>query len=108
MHSSFKQDLRAPHSKPSIILNIIIVASFCYFAIHFIYGERGLVAYFKLSAQHERAKIELQNLDSERLGLLNKTRLLRDESLDLDMLDQKAREILGLAAPDEQVFKVEE
>ncbi|NBU53463.1 MAG: septum formation initiator family protein, partial [Alphaproteobacteria bacterium] len=37
----------------------------------------------------------------------NRAKLLRPESLDIDMLDEKARNILGVIAPNEEVFKKE-
>ena len=46
-------------------------------------------------------------LRAERLEIENRAKLLRPESLDIDMLDEKARNTLGVIAPNEQVFKKE-
>jgi cell division protein FtsB len=46
-------------------------------------------------------------LRAERLEIENRAKLLRPESLDIDMLDEKARNILGVIAPNEEVFKKE-
>jgi cell division protein FtsB len=78
-----------------------------YFVFHSIYGNRGVVAYFKLQAELESMHNKLQLLRAERLEVENRAKLLRPESLDIDMLDEKARNILGIIAHNEQVFKRE-
>ena len=78
-----------------------------YFIFHSIYGSRGVIAYFKLQAELENAHSKLNSLRVERLEIENKAKLLRPESLDKDMLDEKARNVLGVVSPNEQVFKKE-
>lgn len=79
-----------------------------YFVFHSIYGSRGIIEYFKLQAELERSHIKLESLRSERLEIENRAKLLRPGSLDKDMLDEKARNVLGLSNPEEKVFQVEE
>jgi len=76
-----------------------------YFIFHSIYGSRGVIAYFKLQVELENAHSKLNTLRVERLEIENKANLLRPKSLDYDMLDEKARNVLGVALPNEQVFK---
>ncbi|MFK7967963.1 MAG: septum formation initiator family protein [Rickettsiaceae bacterium] len=78
-----------------------------YFIFHSIYGSRGVIAYFKLQAELENAHSKLNTLRVERLEIENKANLLRPKSLDYDMLDEKARNVLGVVLPNEQVFKKE-
>lgn len=78
-----------------------------YFVFHSIYGSRGIIAYFKLQAELESAHSKLSTLRAERLEIENRAKLLRPGSLDRDMLDEKARNILGIVSPNEQVFKRE-
>ncbi len=87
------------------IFNIIISLMLLYFVFHSIYGSRGILAYFKLQGELERTYTKLDNLRSERLEIENRAKLLRPESLDLDMLDEKARNMLGFAAANEKLFK---
>ena len=85
----------------------LILVLLLYFTFHSIYGNRGVVAYFKLQAELESTHTKLDMLRAERLEIENRAKLLRPESLDIDMLDEKARNILGVIAPNEEVFKKE-
>ena len=79
-----------------------------YFVFHSIYGSRGVLAYFKLQAELGNAHNKLNLLRAERLEIESRAKLLRPGSLDKDMLDEKARNTLGIASPNEQVFQREE
>lgn len=109
-YSSFvkKNNLRNISFTKRAIFNILILVMFIYFAFHSIYGSRGILAYFKLKTELENTHSRLNGLRAERLEIENRAKLLRPESLDKDMLDEKARNILGLLAPNEKVFKKEE
>ncbi len=85
--------------------NILILLMLIYFIFHSIYGSRGIIAYFKLQAELEDAHAKLSVLRSKRLEIENRAKLLRPESLDRDMLDEKARNVLGFVTPQELVFK---
>lgn len=87
--------------------NILILLMLLYFIFHSIYGSRGIIAYFKLQAELESAHVKLHELRSERLEIEHRAKLLRPGSLDRDMLDEKARNILGVVLPNEIVFKKE-
>ncbi len=87
-----------------IVFNIIISLLLIYFTFHSIYGNRGIIAYFKLSQQLEKSAAELASLRAEHIETAHKVKLLRPETLDKDMLDQQVRNILGMAASKEQVF----
>ena len=87
-----------------LVLNILISLLLIYFVFHSIYGNRGMIAYFKLNQKFEKSYVELEALRAERIEINNRVKMLRPESLDKDMLDQQARNILGLASPKEQVF----
>ncbi|MDC0864404.1 septum formation initiator family protein [Rickettsiaceae bacterium] len=88
-----------------VVLNAVVFLMLLYFAFHSIYGERGIVAYFKLQSELENSHKTLELLRAERLHIENKTKLLRPGSLDRDMLDEKARNVLGFSKPKEMVFK---
>lgn len=92
------------NNSKKIILNIFLALLLSYFVFHSIYGNKGVIAYLKVSRELERAHDELKILHAERIELEHNVKLLRPESLDKDILDEKAREVLGVAAPREQVF----
>ena len=90
-----------------IFFNIIIFLALVYFVFHSIYGSRGIIAYFTLQAELEGAHKKLELLRAERLEIENRANLLRPGSIDRDMLDEKARSVLGLSSPEEKIFKVD-
>lgn len=83
------------------------VLGFCvvgYFAYHSIEGDRGLVAYLRLTEQIQLARAQLTEVAAERKALEQRVGLLRPDRLDPDMLDERARLLLNLARPDEIVI----
>lgn len=83
------------------------VLGFCivgYFVYHSIEGDRGLVAYLRLTEQIQLARAQLAEVSAERKALEQRVGLLRPNQLDPDMLDERARLLLNLARPDEIVI----
>lgn len=68
-------------------------------------GDRGLAALAEAEARHDRLNAELAALRSERDRLADKVARLRTDNLDLDLLDERARTILGHARPDEVLIR---
>ncbi|HJD64676.1 MAG TPA: septum formation initiator family protein [Rickettsia endosymbiont of Diachasma alloeum] len=101
--SIFNSILSNNHTK-KIILNIFLALLLGYFVFHCIYGNKGVIAYLKVNRKLEKAYDALKLLRAERVELEHNVKLLRTESLDKDMLDEQARKVLGIAAPNEQVF----
>ena len=62
---------------------------------------------FTLTQQLEGAKSTLDEVRSERLYLEHRVSLLRHDSLDLDLLDERARTSLGYAGDSEEVYLIE-
>ena len=80
---------------------VIVLSYFCY---HVLSGERGLLALMELSKQVQQSRQQLDITNAERLNLQHRVNLLRDESLDLDLLDERARKLLGYVGEDEVVY----
>lgn len=83
------------------ILGISLVA---YFAYHLIQGDRGLLAWMRLTQQVREAKMTLAAVEAERSTLERRVDLLRPDHLDRDMLDERARSQLNLIGPHEIVI----
>ncbi len=83
---------------------IIGLLAICYFSYHLVEGDRGLFAYLKLQNDIRKAEAEYQITQMERERLEKRVKLLDSQNLDLDMLEERAREVLGLAHPDEVVI----
>ena len=75
-----------------------------YFGYHLVEGDRGLFAYLRLTHEVDKAEAALKVADAQRQKLEQRVALLRSDALDLDMLDERSRLVLGLAHPDEVVI----
>jgi cell division protein FtsB len=83
---------------------VLGVSLMCYFGYHLVQGERGLLAWLRLTQEIKVAQGKLGQLDDERTRLDRRANLLRPEHLDRDMLDEQARATLNLAGPNEIVI----
>jgi cell division protein FtsB len=96
-----------PNSGVSLVGSLgtlLLVLIFGYFLYHVISGENGLLSMIEVSKKVKEAKVELDYVSAERLRLENRVALLRDESIDPDLLDEQARRLLGYVAEDETVY----
>jgi cell division protein FtsB len=82
-------------------------AAVCYLAFHALSGERGIYAFLKQSRNLDASQQELAKLSAERKALENNVHLLSDDSLDLDLLDEQARRVLGKVDQHEVVVILE-
>ena len=85
---------------------LFAIAAF-YLVWHSLNGERGIYAYFKQSRNLEATQIELASLQERRTILETRVKLMHDDSIDPDLLDEQARRVLGLAKASEIVLIVE-
>ncbi|TAL03914.1 MAG: septum formation initiator family protein [Rhodospirillaceae bacterium] len=74
-----------------------------YFAYHAVQGDRGLIAWWKLRYEIEKTDLALADVTAEKVALERRVSLLRPESLDRDMLEERARIMLGFVHPDDRV-----
>ncbi|WP_323036101.1 FtsB family cell division protein [Pararhodobacter sp.] len=68
-------------------------------------GEFGLFNRIQVEADAEILRVERDRLALELAEIENRTRRLSDGYLDLDLLDQQARDILGYVRADEIVLR---
>ncbi len=83
---------------------VLCAAALGYFGYHAVNGDRGLTAWLRHSQEIAGARSELAALQAERQGLERRVAALGSAGLDRDMLDERARYVLGLAHADEVVF----
>lgn len=76
-----------------------------YFTFSAVQGDHGLFRRIQLEAEAVALRDELAALEAERMAIENRTRRLSDDYLDLDLLDEQARERLGLVRADEIVLR---
>jgi|GEM_PF-130278 len=77
-----------------------LVAYFAYFAV---YGDRGLITLLRLQEEIANSELVLSQLHQERESVERRTRLLREDSLDVDMLDERVRAVLNYTHPEDIV-----
>ena len=75
-----------------------------YFGYHLVQGDRGLITWVQRTQQIETAQAEIASLKTQHAQLTHRAALMRPESLDLDLLDERARVVLNLVRPDEVVI----
>ena len=92
--------LRSRH----IIGPIIGVCLIVYFVYHAVQGDRGLIAFWQLSKQVTKAENTRSILSHKRVELQNRVALLNPYSLNGDMLEERARLMLGYSRSDEIVI----
>jgi cell division protein FtsB len=83
---------------------MLIVFVIFYLGFHAVSGQHGLFALFKETRKLELLKTELAKVKGEREELERKVQLLSSKALDLDMLDEQVRRILGMTGKDEIVY----
>lgn len=74
-----------------------------YFVYHAVQGDRGLMAWWNLRYEIEKTNFERDEVSATKHALKQRVSLLRPESLDRDMLEERARLMLGAIAADELI-----
>ena len=75
-----------------------------YFAFAAIQGEYGVLRRAEIISFSDNLKSELMRLNTEVEQMENLTQRLSDEYLDIDLLDERVREILGYVRGSELVI----
>ncbi|MBI6630444.1 FtsB family cell division protein [Pontibaca salina] len=76
-----------------------------YFTFAAVQGDYGLFRRVEISAEAETLRAKLEQMETQIAVMENLTRRLSDNYLDLDLLDQQARSVLGLLRADELVIR---
>ena len=90
--------------RPSIGVVVYFAVMFSlglYFTFASVQGDFGLFKRVQIEAEAATLAIEKERLTIEVASLENKTRRMSDDFLDLDLLDEQARDVLGLIRTDE-------
>lgn len=76
-----------------------------YVAFAAVQGEYGMFHRIQIDAEVAQLRAERDRLAADLAEIENRTRRLSDDFLDLDLLDQQARDVLGLVRADEIVLR---
>ena len=83
----------------------VLAALIFYFGFQALTGERGLLSWTNRNAPLAARTAELKKLQAERTDLEVRARLLRDGSISKDLLEERARSLLGLSDPRDYVIR---
>jgi cell division protein FtsB len=82
-------------------LSTVLIAYFAYHAFH---GDYGINAGRELAVRTQAAQAELARIKDQRAAFEHRLAMLRDGSIERDMLDEHARRTLNVAREDEVVI----
>lgn len=97
------------HRRRRAILTALVLYAFAalyigYFGVNAFTGRHGLRAQQDLEQQLAAMQRELSDLKTERALWERRVALLRSDGIDPDMLDERARALIGLTDPHELVL----
>jgi cell division protein FtsB len=83
----------------------LFLATAAYFTFAAVQGDYGVVKRVQISAEKQELTAERDRLKAEAARMENLTRRLSDDYLDLDLLDERTRNVLGYVRSDELVIQ---
>lgn len=90
-----------------IIASFCSMAMFLYFVYHIFQGDRGVIALMRIQKNVDMLENKRNDLLRQKGQLERNVYLLRPDSLDTDLLEERARAVLHFAHPSEVVIKNE-
>lgn len=96
-----------PSKRPSIALFLYAVVAATlggYFTFAAIQGEYGIIQRLQVEAELHQLQEQYDMLEDDLAKMRNKTNRLRDDNLDLDLLDEQIRSTLGYIRSDEIII----
>lgn len=100
--------MTTPKSRPalaSLLMMILAVSLGGYFTFAAVQGDYGVFRRVQLKAEAQALTAERDRLKAELTQMQNLTLRLSDAYLDLDLLDEQTRDVLGYLRADEIVIR---
>lgn len=88
----------------TVFLTLTVLISL-YFAYAAVQGPSGILRRIQIQAETAELQAVRDTLRADVARMQNLTRRLSDDYLDLDLLDERAREVLGLLRADEVLLR---
>ncbi|WGV17075.1 FtsB family cell division protein [Fuscovulum ytuae] len=76
-----------------------------YFTFAAVQGDYGVFRQVEIAAEKDGLRAERDRLATELAEMQNRTKRLSDDFLDIDLLDEQARSVLGYVRADEIVIQ---
>lgn len=89
----------------NIVFPVAIVLLLTYFTYHIFQGQRGILAWIRLDKKLQEQEVALSGLTQEKEKLEREAYLLRPDSLDIDLLEEKSRQLLNFSHSNEVVVQ---
>lgn len=84
---------------------VLTAALGLYFAFAAVQGPSGILRRIQIEAEMSELEAQRDALRAEVIEMQNLTRRLSDDYLDLDLLDERARDVLGVIRADEVILR---
>ncbi|MGQ3044802.1 MAG: FtsB family cell division protein [Brevundimonas aurantiaca] len=88
-------------------LSIVLLLLLAYLGVQALTGERGLLSGSSRDALLGQREAQLAHLTEQRRDLETRVRYLRSDSLSKDLLEERARAVLGFLDPRDYVIAVQ-
>lgn len=95
-------------TRPALATILMLASAFVtggYFTFAAVQGEYGVFRQVQLAAETQVLQAERDRLAADLARMENLTRRLSDDFLDIDLLDEQARDVLGYLRADEIVIR---
>lgn len=92
---------------PKVKLLIILLLLILYFIYHFFSGHHNILSLFEIDKNKHTLDKEVENLKKQKEKLSKKIKIMQPQSLDKDLLEEKARKDLGKIKEGETVYYYE-
>lgn len=89
----------------TVLQTLVLAFLMIFFGFHALTGERGILMARQREEMLSDRQAELKRLEMERQSLEIRARLLRDESLSRDLLEERAQALLGFSGPRDYVIR---
>lgn len=89
----------------ALVYFMIAFAMCGYFTFAAVQGDYGLFRRAEIEAEENALQAQLDQIETQVARMENLTKRLSDGFLDLDLLDQQARDVLGMIRSDEIVIR---
>lgn len=97
--TEFKQRFRAA-AAPTVFACLLM-----YTGYHLVYGGHGILAYVEAQEDLQAVQASHARILAERVALEARVQRLRPEGIDPDLLDERARVLLGRVHPNDYVVR---
>jgi cell division protein FtsB len=88
-----------------VLFFAVTLALSLYFTFAAVQGDFGLFRRAEINAEADELRTRLAEVEAEVVRMENLSRRLSDTYLDVDLLDEQARSVLGLLRADEIVIR---